>query len=86
MAIKYQDELIDGDFRGRGPERALALARHPADRRASADPPARAGSWPALAVIVSAGLFEELRPEGLPGRDWESVPSADAWLTCNGTG
>jgi hypothetical protein len=78
--------LIDGDFRGRGPERVLALVRHPAVRRASPRTPARAGSLPALAVIVSAGLFEELRPEGLPGRDWEPVPSADAWLTWNGNG
>jgi hypothetical protein len=74
-------QLVDDGFQGKGPDRVLALVRHPAIREASARALARAGATPALAVAITAGLFEELRPDGLPGHGWAPVPPADAWLT-----
>ena len=68
--------LIGGSFAGKGTERVLALIRHPLVLAACA----RAKAPSLLAVAVTAGLFEELRVEGLPHRGWEPVPAADAWV------
>jgi hypothetical protein len=72
--------LIGDNFGGKGAERVLALIRHSAVLSASARTLAHTGASSALAVAVTAGLFEELRAEGLPHHGWESVPSAGAWL------
>lgn len=69
--------LIGGSFGGKGAERVLALIRHPAVLAVSA----RAKASSLLAVAVTAGLFEELRAEGLPHCNWEAVTAADAWLS-----
>jgi hypothetical protein len=71
--------LVDDRFRGGGANRVLSLCRHPAILRAC--PVLLPDASPTLAVVITAGLFEELRPEGLPGHDWRHVPVADAWLT-----
>lgn len=68
--------LIGGSFAGNGAERVLALIRHPAVLAACAQAKAPA----LLAVAVTAGLFGELRAEGLPHRGWEPVLAADAWV------
>jgi hypothetical protein len=60
---------------GAGADRALALVRDPSVRVAAA-----AGQLAQLAVVVAAGLFADLRAEGLRDTDWRAVPSADAWL------
>lgn len=65
--------LTGGSFGGKGAERVLALIRHPSVLAASASA--------LLVVTMTAGLFEDLRAEGLPHSGWEPVPSADAWLT-----
>jgi hypothetical protein len=33
-----------------------------------------------LTVIISDGLYADLRPEGLPGQDWTHIPAAHAWI------
>jgi hypothetical protein len=68
--------LTGGSFAGKGTERVLALIRHPTVLAACA----RAEASCLLAVAVTAGLFEDLRAEGLPHRGWEHIPAADAWL------
>jgi hypothetical protein len=72
--------LIGECFGGTGAERVLALIRHPAVLEGCARALARTGATSPLAVTVTAGLFEELRAEGLPDHGWEPVPSAGAWL------
>jgi hypothetical protein len=72
--------LIGDCFGGTGAERVLALIRHPAVLECCARALARTGATSPLAVTVTAGLFEELRAEGLPDHGWEPVPSAGAWL------
>jgi hypothetical protein len=69
--------LTGGSFAGKGTERVLALIRHPAVLVACA----RAKASCRLAVAVTAGLFEDLRAEGLPHLGWEPIPTADAWLS-----
>ncbi len=76
-------KLTGNGFGGTGVDRVLALVRDPAiaahvSRRATAADSARGGSR--LAIAITAGLFEDLRAEGLPGEDWQLVPAADAWL------
>jgi hypothetical protein len=72
--------LIGDSFGGKGAERVLALIRHPAVLGACASALVRSGASSLLAIAVTAGLFEELRAEGLPHHSWEPVPSASAWL------
>jgi hypothetical protein len=70
--------MIGGHFRGQGTMRARAMAWHPAILAACARP--AAGARATLAVAITAGLFEELQSEGLPGLDWQHVPAAGARL------
>jgi hypothetical protein len=66
---KIQGEGIGGP----APLRARALLRDPVIHRAVADAKG-------LAVIMSAGLYEDLRTEGLAVREWRPVPAAGAWV------
>jgi hypothetical protein len=75
-------KLTETGFSGTGVERALALIRDPVittliTPRAAADP--RRGQS-ALAVAITAGFFEGLRAEGLPGDGWRLVSPVGAWL------
>lgn len=70
-------------FRGKGVEGALSLVRDPAVAVRASARFALAGSArtaPRLAAAITAGFFEDLRAEGLPGADWQRVPPASAWL------
>lgn len=68
--------LIEGNFVGKGTDRVVALSSHPAVLAACARP----RPIPLFAVAVTAGLFHELRAEGLPRHGWELVSAPDAWL------
>jgi hypothetical protein len=75
--------LSDVGFGGKGVERALALVRDPAIAVRASARVALAGSTrtdPRLAAAITAGFFEDLCTEGLPGADWQRVPPASAWL------
>jgi hypothetical protein len=70
-------------FSGNGVERALALVRDPAIALRASARVTLAGSArtdPCLAAAITAGFFEDLSTEGLPGADWQRVPPASAWL------
>jgi hypothetical protein len=76
-------KLTGAGYGGTGIDRVLALIRDPAIAVHVARPviPADAAPGaPRLAVAITAGLFEDLRAEGLPGDEWQRVPAADAWL------
>jgi hypothetical protein len=67
---------IEGDsFAGSGPSRARALLADPDIRDAAA-------ACPGLAIIMSDGLYNDLRNEGLSPAEWRSVPVAAAWVRC----
>jgi hypothetical protein len=75
--------LTDVGFSGKGVERALALVRDPAIAVRASARVALAGSArtdPRLAAAITAGFFEDLCTEGLPGTGWQRVPPASAWL------
>jgi hypothetical protein len=81
MAFHVGITRIEGEgFGGEAPLRTQALLRDPAIRAAAVD------SGRALAVIMSDGLYADLRAEGLPGEDWQRMPAARAWLRCCGAG
>jgi hypothetical protein len=72
--------LSRSTFTGNGITRVCALLRHPAivERvSAGAGSPSRE---PWLAMMITSGLFEDLRAEGLPDDCWQHVAVADAWL------
>jgi hypothetical protein len=69
-------KVVGEGLGGSGADRALALVRDPAVRMAAAS----ADYAVRLAVVVTAGLFADLRAEGFHGTGWLAVPSADAWL------
>lgn len=69
-------KVLGDGLGGAGADRTRALIQDPAIRTASE----RAGSPALLAVAVTSGLFEDLRAEGLPDHDWQSIPAAGAWL------
>lgn len=69
-------KVVGDGLGGAGADRARALMRDPAIKTASE----RAGKPALLAVVVTSGLFEDLRAEGLPDHGWQSVPDAGAWL------
>jgi hypothetical protein len=69
-------KVVGEGFGGSGADRTLALIRDPAVLRAAGH--GEKAAW--LAVTISAGLFEELRTEGLPGAGWQRITSAGAWL------
>jgi hypothetical protein len=75
--------LTSVGFNGKGIERALALVRDPAIAVRASARVALVGSTrtnSCLAAAITAGFFEDLRTEGLPGADWQRVPPASAWL------
>lgn len=65
--------VVDEGFEGAGMIRAKALLEHRAVRD-------MAGADAGLAVVVSDGLYTDLRAEGLAEHGWCSVASAAAWL------
>jgi hypothetical protein len=74
MAFHVGLTKIQGEgIGGAAPLRVRALLRDPVIHRAVAG--ARR-----LAVIMSAGLYDDLRTEGLLAREWRSVPAAGAWV------
>jgi len=74
MAFHVGITKIQGEgIGGAAPLRARALLRDPVIHRAVADAKG-------LAVIMSAGLYEDLRTEGLAVREWRAVPAAGAWV------
>jgi hypothetical protein len=75
--------LTSTGFGGTGVQRVRTLIRDPSiaahvSLRAGANDPVRCG--PCLAVAITAGLFADLRVEGLPGDGWQLVSAASAWL------
>ena len=71
---------VDGGLGGAGADRSRALA---GDREIQtvADRDARdRGNGAGLAVVVSDGLFADLRAEGLPAMGWKPVSTAAAWI------
>jgi len=75
---------LTGDrFGGAGVERTLSLIRDPAvtaqaSMQLAASVPEPAGGY--LAVVITAGFFDDLCTEGLTDSEWRPVPTADAWL------
>ena len=72
--------MIGGHFRGQGTMRPRAMVRHPAILAACANARLAAEARATLAVAITAGLFDKLQSEGLPGSGWQHVPAAAAWL------
>jgi hypothetical protein len=71
---------IEGEgFGGEAALRTRALLLNPAIRAAAAVGRRQ------LAVIMSDGLYADLRAEGLPSQDWLHIPAASAWMRwCEG--
>jgi len=38
------------------------------------------GNGQELTVIMSEGLYSDLRAEGMPGHGWRRIPAASAWM------
>lgn len=75
MAFHVGMTKIQGDgFGGAAPLRARALLCDPVIHAAVAD-------CPRLAVIMSAGLYDDLHGEGLIAQEWRPVPAAGAWVS-----
>jgi hypothetical protein len=72
--------IVGDGFGGAGVSRTRALARNAAVR-AAADRGAREqGKATRFAVVISDGLFSDLRTEGVSGEGWQLVPPAAAWV------
>jgi hypothetical protein len=69
-------KVIGDGLGGTGADRALTLIKDPTIKTASE----RIGPPALLAVAITAGLFEELRAEGISDHGWQSIPAAGAWL------
>jgi hypothetical protein len=74
MAFHVGITKVQGEgFGGAAPLLARALLRGPAIHHAVA-------GCQRLAVIMSGGLYDDLRTEGLAAQDWRRVPAAGAWV------
>jgi hypothetical protein len=71
--------VVGDELGGAGAVRARELVRAP-DLADAVRQWAAAGQGPGLTVVVSEGLFADLRSEGLPGEGWQWLASASAWL------
>jgi hypothetical protein len=75
MAFHVGITKIQGEgFGGAAPLRVRALLCDPVIHAAVA-------GCPRLAVIMSAGLYDDLRAEGLVAQEWRPVPAAGAWVS-----
>jgi hypothetical protein len=76
MAFHVGITRIEGDgFGGAAAARTRALLFNPAVRTVAAD-------GPPLTVIMSDGLYADLRGEGLAAQEWLHIPAAGAWVRC----
>ena len=68
---------VEGEgFGGEAALRTRALVLNSAIRATAIDSGRR------LALIISDGLYADLRAEGMPGQDWRHIPAAGAWMRC----
>jgi hypothetical protein len=73
--------ILGDGFGGDGLARIHSLADDPAVRREVSECGADPGPGASLAVVISAGLFADLRAEGLADAPtWLRIAAADAWL------
>jgi len=81
LAVDVGIVRMAGDgFGGAGLARTRALARNGAIRAAALHRARERGAAGGFAVVISDGLFADLRAEGIPAEGWQRVWPAAAWL------